>query len=112
MTRTSLTLVSALQLLGAGCLPPDSGKTTAGDGEPVVGKLKFNDRVVNLTPEVFADETNGVPREATAKIMADIVVEPRRSESNGETLLDRPHRPHSPQLERLHRLERDDLRPR
>jgi len=82
MTRTSLTLVSALQLLGAGCLPPDNGTASSGDGAPVVGKLKFNDRVVTLTPEVFADETSGVPREATAKIMADIAVDTRQPESN------------------------------
>ena len=79
MTRTSLTLVSALVSLGAGCLPPGTGSFTAGDGEPVVGKLKFNDRVVLLRPEVFADETNGVPREATAKIIADIDVSKREN---------------------------------
>ena len=83
MTRTSLTLVSALNLFcGTGCLPADSGTSTSGDGEPVVGKLKFNDRVVNLTPEVFADETNGVPRNATANILADIDLKTRDGERN------------------------------
>jgi len=80
MTRPTLTLVSAL-LCGAGCLPPDSGTSTAGDGEPVVGKLKFNDRVVHLTPEAFADERNGVPREATAKIIADIDLDVRQGKN-------------------------------
>ena len=93
MIRTSLTLVSALTLGGLGCLPPDSGTSTSGDGEPVVGKLKVNDRVVNLTPEAFADETHGVPREATAKIIADIDVDKRqgaeRSSLADETKPDR-----------------------
>jgi hypothetical protein len=93
MIRASLTLVSAL-LCGGGCLPPDSGSgsSTAGTvdmGEPVVGKLKFKDRVVNLTPEVFADEQNGVPREATAKIIADIDLSKRQSDqrAGGESNL-------------------------
>lgn len=79
MIRTSLTVLCAMNLFGA-CLPPDSGTSTEGAGEPVVGKLKFNDRVVNLTPDVFADEKSGVPRNATAEIIADIDPRTQRTE--------------------------------
>jgi hypothetical protein len=76
MTRNTLTIgpfasrLTALGLLGlAGCAPIESGEST---GEPVVGRLKFNDRVVDLTPASFADGPNAVPRDAVGHIIADI----------------------------------------
>jgi hypothetical protein len=62
--------LAALGLLGlAGCAPIESGEPT---GDPVIGRLKFNDRVVDLTPEAFADGPNAVPRNAIGQIIADI----------------------------------------
>jgi hypothetical protein len=76
MTRTPLTMgpfasrLAALGFLGlAGCAPIESGEST---GEPVVGRLKFNDRVIDLTPAAFADGPNAVPRDAVGHIIADI----------------------------------------
>jgi hypothetical protein len=76
MTRNTLTIgpfasrLTALGLLGlAGCAPIESGEST---GEPIVGRLKFNDRVVDLTPGAFADGPNAVPRDAIGRIIADI----------------------------------------
>jgi hypothetical protein len=37
-----------------------------------VGRLKFNDRVVDLTPAAFADGPNAVPKDAIGQIIADI----------------------------------------
>src|SRR5262245_20418388 len=85
MTRNPLTLCSsgtkrtgdlvALGLLGlAGCLPIE----TSDDGaqretrEPVVGRLQFNDRVVDLTRSAFADSPSAVPRDAIGEVMADV----------------------------------------
>lgn len=81
MTRTTLTLpvvalgpiASRLVALGvlslAGCAPIESGEAT---GEPIVGRLQFNDRVVDLTPSAFADGPNAVPKDAIGHIIADI----------------------------------------
>jgi hypothetical protein len=40
--------------------------------EPVVGRLQFNDRVIDLTPSAFADHPGAVPRDAVGHIIADI----------------------------------------
>jgi hypothetical protein len=68
----SLTL-PALALAAAGCLPPDFER--AESGAPVIGRLQFQDRLVNLTVESFADGPTAVPREAQATIMADVELE-------------------------------------
>lgn len=69
MTRATLTLPALGLLSLAGCAPIESGEPT---GEPVVGRLKFNDRIVDLTPSAFADGPNAIPRDAVGHIIADI----------------------------------------
>jgi len=91
MTRNPLTLCAAsgtkrasdlmaLGLLGlAGCLPIDASDDGA-EHEPVVGRLQFNDRVVDLTRSAFADKPGAVPRDAIGQVMADVDVRDRGGE--------------------------------
>ena len=83
MARTPLTLMPApgtkragglvaLGMLGlASCVPVDGPSNTDG-AEPVVGRLQFNDRIIDLTPSAFADSPGAVPRDAVGEVMADI----------------------------------------
>ncbi len=86
--------LTALGLLGlAGCAPIESSEST---GDPVVGRLKFNDRVVDLTPAAFADGPNSVPKNAIGQIIADIDLREttpdvaKRSETSHEDQEDPP----------------------
>jgi hypothetical protein len=81
-----LTAVGMLSL--AGCAPIGSSEAT---GEPVVGKLQFNDRVIELTPAAFADGPNAVPKNAIGHIIADIDLKearPGEDESPRRTPID------------------------
>jgi hypothetical protein len=94
MMRTTLTLpvvafgpiasrLAALGLLSlAGCAPIESGEST---GEPVVGRLQFNDRIIDLTPSAFADGPNAVPRDAIGHIIADIDLRKTAIDATGDT---------------------------
>ncbi len=74
--------LTALGLLGLACCAPIESSESTGD--PVVGRLKFNDRVVDLTPEAFADGPNAVPRDAIGQIMADIDLRETKSEGSND----------------------------
>jgi hypothetical protein len=82
MTRTTLTLPALGLLSLAGCAPIENGEPT---GEPVVGRLQFNDRIVDLTPDAFADGPNAVPRDAIGHIIADIDLRETPLDATGET---------------------------
>lgn len=60
--------LAALALAGAGCQPV----LVTDSGEPLVGRLQFHDRLVDLTVESFADGPQAVPRNSVAEVMADI----------------------------------------
>lgn len=70
-------------LLGA-CREPAAADESESGEAPVVGKLQFQDRVVDLTLEAFSDDPNkaSVPKNARANVMADIIVEPK-DKANG-----------------------------
>jgi hypothetical protein len=75
--------LAALGLLSlAGCAPIESGETT---GEPIVGRLQFNDRVIDLTPSAFADGPNSVPKDAVGHIIADIDLRETPLDGTGDT---------------------------
>lgn len=60
--------LAALALAGASCQPA----LVTDSGEPIVGRLQFQDRLVDLTVESFADGPQAVPRNSVAEVMADI----------------------------------------
>lgn len=64
------------------CRPPAADIEPEPGEPPVVGKLQFQDRVVDLTLEAFSDDPNsdGVPNNARANVMADIIVDKRDRE--------------------------------
>ena len=66
--------LAALALAGAGCQPV----LVTDSGEPLVGRLQFQDRLVDLTVDSFADGPQAVPRNSVAEIMADIDPSSRR----------------------------------
>jgi len=83
MTRTILTLPAlGLLSLAGGCAPIENGEPT---GEPVVGRLQFNDRIIDLTPGAFAEGPNSVPRDAIGHIIADIDLRETPLDATGET---------------------------
>lgn len=62
-------------VLLAACREPEGDLDSEPGDTPVVGKLQFQDRVVDLTLEAFSDDPNaaGVPKNARANVMADII---------------------------------------
>jgi hypothetical protein len=68
-----LTAVGLLSI--AGCAPIGGDEPS---GEPIVGRLQFNDRVVDLTSNSFADGPNAVPKNAVGHVLADIDLREQR----------------------------------
>jgi hypothetical protein len=67
---------AALALAGASCQPV----LVSEDGEPIVGRLQFQDRLVDLTVDSFADGPQAVPSGSFAEVMADIDLPEREHE--------------------------------
>jgi hypothetical protein len=75
---------------GSSCLPPDSAPASRGDasdmasGAPLVGRLQYQDRMVDLTVDAFADGPSGsaVDPSSYAKVIADIDSDVRGSRSD------------------------------
>jgi hypothetical protein len=74
-----------IALLG-GCRGPAAEVEPEPGEPPVVGKLQFQDRVVDLTLEAFSDDPNaaGVPKDARANVMADIIVNKREDKTDSD----------------------------
>jgi hypothetical protein len=93
--------LTALGLLGlAGCAPIESSEPT---GDPVVGRLKFNDRVVDLTPEAFADGPNAVPKNAIGQIIADIDLREATPDASKRSAADKEAEPRGAKVPGLRR---------
>jgi hypothetical protein len=66
-------------LLLAACRGPEvDGEPEPGEA-PVVGKLQFQDHIVDLTLDAFSDDPNAdaVPTNARANVMADVILDQR-----------------------------------
>ena len=68
----------------ASCVPVERSPDRD-PSEPVVGRLQFNDRIVDLTPSAFADTPGAVPRDAVGEVMADIDRTKRTGDAARET---------------------------
>jgi hypothetical protein len=85
MTRSLLTTISALAVVGA-CLPPEPSERDTPDashGAALVGRLRFHDRVLDLTLEAFGSAPDAVPFSSYAEIMADTTPAERPSVESG-----------------------------
>jgi hypothetical protein len=100
MTRAlPMIAFAALASAGSGCQP-----TLVSDhGEPIVGRLQFSNRLVDLTVESFTDHPQAVPRSSFAEVMADI--DPSAREAPMQ-------RTPEPGLQRLDELDELDARSR
>lgn len=65
-------------LLVAACQGPAAPPEDADADRPIVGRLQFQDRIVDLTPSAFEGAPGAVPKSSVAVIMADVVVQKRR----------------------------------
>jgi hypothetical protein len=73
MTHSLLITISALAVVSA-CLPPEPSEPDTPDashGAALVGRLRFHDRVLDLTLEAFGSAPDAVPFSSYAEIMAD-----------------------------------------
>ncbi|HKU41549.1 MAG TPA: hypothetical protein VJR89_25505 [Polyangiales bacterium] len=77
-----LRVISTLSLLlvAAACRGP--AEEPAETDEPVVGRLQFQDRIVDLTMSAFSDAPDSVPKSSVAVIMADVEVEKPDSDTH------------------------------
>jgi hypothetical protein len=96
--RTSWTILPVL--LCASCAPDvvarvptharDAQLAARPAGEPVIGRLKTRDRIVDLTVSAFAPGRDPLPREAVAMpVMADIDADARMRSAPGRDPLER-----------------------
>jgi hypothetical protein len=97
MTRSLLTTISALAVVSA-CLPPERSEPDTPDashGAALVGRLRFHDRVLDLTLEAFGSAPDAVPFSSYAEIMADTAPDAMRElmsvESDGYEVRRRGH---------------------
>lgn len=71
MLRAKPTLWCALGAsLGAACVGPDAPSTA--DDAPLIGRLQTREGLTDLTVDSFLDSPNAVPRNAYARVIADI----------------------------------------
>ena len=57
-------------IAGVGCLPPE--QTPAPRAAPLIGRIQFQDRVVDLDINAFADSPGAVPPSSYARVIADV----------------------------------------
>lgn len=57
-------------IAGAGCLPPE--QAPAPRAAPLIGRIQFHDRVVDLDVNAFADSPGAVPPSSYARVIADV----------------------------------------
>jgi hypothetical protein len=72
MTHSLLITISALAVVSA-CLPPEPDAPDPEHPAALVGRLRFHDRVVDLTLDAFGSAPDAVPVSSYAEIMADSV---------------------------------------
>jgi hypothetical protein len=74
------------------CQPPEADTPTT--AQPVVGRLRLHDRVLDLTVDSFGTGPNAVPSHAYANVMADVAQSKPQSENERADVV-RPRMPNS-----------------
>jgi hypothetical protein len=68
-------------IAGVNCLPPDQA-SPARDA-PLIGRLQFQDRMLDLDVNAFANDPQAVPRGSYARVIADIDTQRRNPSDTG-----------------------------
>lgn len=65
-----IALATLAVIAGVSCLPPEPAPTPR--ATPLIGRIQFQDRVVDLDVNAFADSPGAVPPSSYARVIADV----------------------------------------